>query len=476
MANVTFGMLTAAQLAARKTGATLVDGRVYIVTNGTLISIVLGTGTTTYSILFQDSIASKPTIGANGRSLSYTDATGTAQSIDLSGITIGDNTAPTTGISLAVTGTIQNGDTVAVALSKLYNTLYTYASQGLLFSSGIGDEYDGTSSLVFADTAHIDMTSGTLIDVKTGASIKIADAPTLATHAANKAYVDTMLPLAGGTLTGFLTTHANPTSALHVANKQYVDTFLSKAGGTMTGAIVLSADPAAAMQPATKQYVDSKLAGLFSMKGTLGTAGTVTAVPVAGVAIGDAYRVITAATWAGVVCEVGDILIATAATPTWTVIQTNIDLAGIVATIGVGLAETGGAGGKTVYLPTITRTNNTSVASPAFGATVTMIDNITQDTYGRVTAINTKTVTLPSETAVSATANASTTYKILTNLTSAGHALTTTYADILTMLMTGWATDANVGAIVVGDSIKGALNRLQNRIVVTESSVVWNVG
>jgi len=451
MANVTFGMLTAAQLAARKTATTLVDGRVYIVTNGTLISIVVGTGTSTYSILYQDAIASKPVLSAGGRALSYTDATGTAQSIDLSGRTIGDNTTPTNPFG----DYLLDGDTIHGAFSKLDAAIYNKDSE----------------IMAQVDLQFLPFAGGTM----TGFITTHAN-PTAALHVANKQYVDTFLPLVGGTLTGFMTTHANPTAALHVANKQYVDTFLSKAGGTMTGPIVLSADPAAAMQPATKQYVDSKVAGLFSMKGTLGTAGTVTAVPTAGVSIGDAYRVITAATWAGVVCEIGDILIATAATPTWTIIQTNIDLAGIVATIGVGLAETGGAGGKTVYLPTITRTNNTSVASPAFGATVTMIDTITQDTYGRVTAINTKTVTLPSETAVSATANASTTYKILTNLTSAGHALTTTYADILTMLMTGWATDANVGAIVVGDSIKGALNRLQNRIVVTESSVVWNVG
>lgn len=33
-----------------------------------------------------------------------------------------------------------------------------------------------------------------------------------------------LLPKSGGTLTGFLTLHANPTSALHAATKQYVDT------------------------------------------------------------------------------------------------------------------------------------------------------------------------------------------------------------------------------------------------------------
>lgn len=48
--------------------------------------------------------------------------------------------------------------------------------------------------------------------------------PSLASHLVNKQYVDTkFLPLSGGTLTGFLTLHANPVNPLHAATKQYVD-------------------------------------------------------------------------------------------------------------------------------------------------------------------------------------------------------------------------------------------------------------
>jgi hypothetical protein len=35
--------------------------------------------------------------------------------------------------------------------------------------------------------------------------------------------VSSRLALAGGTMTGFVTLHANPTSNLHAATKQYVD-------------------------------------------------------------------------------------------------------------------------------------------------------------------------------------------------------------------------------------------------------------
>lgn len=50
---------------------------------------------------------------------------------------------------------------------------------------------------------------------------------------------------------------------------------------------------------------------------------------------------------------------------------------------------------NTARLPTVTRTDTTSTATPAAGATVTMIDSVTSDTLGRVTGVNTKTVTLP---------------------------------------------------------------------------------
>ena len=53
-------------------------------------------------------------------------------------------------------------------------------------------------------------------------------------------------------------------------------------------------------------------------------------------------------------------------------------------------------------IPTInhdltTRSNTTSAASPGYGATFTALDSITTNTTGHVTAVNTKTVTLPPE-------------------------------------------------------------------------------
>ena len=68
--------------------------------------------------------------------------------------------------------------------------------------------------------------------------------------ASAQAVADAALPKAGGTMTGFITLHANPTSNFHPATKQYVDAFLSKAGGTMSGYIVLHAAPTLEFHPA----------------------------------------------------------------------------------------------------------------------------------------------------------------------------------------------------------------------------------
>jgi hypothetical protein len=109
----------------------------------------------------------------------------------------------------------------------------------------------------------------------------------------------TFLPTAGGTMTGNLTLPNDPSSALQAATKQYVDahvftdaandTFtygrhanawqsvVPLAGGTMTGLLTLSADPTAAQGAATKGYVDARVAsgvaGVAQFNGRVGTVG-----------------------------------------------------------------------------------------------------------------------------------------------------------------------------------------------------------
>lgn len=84
---------------------------------------------------------------------------------------------------------------------------------------------------------------------------------------------------------------------------------------------------------AIKTYVDNVVGASDAMvfKGTLGTGGTITALPTT-YSVGWTYKVITAGTYAGHACEIGDMIVAIVnrsgsgnLNSDWTVIQSNID-------------------------------------------------------------------------------------------------------------------------------------------------------
>ena len=80
------------------------------------------------------------------------------------------------------------------------------------------------------------------------------------------------------------------------------------------------------------------------------------------------------------------------------------DITAVVA--GTYLNGGGTSGSVTLNHDTTSRTDNTSSASPAFGASFTVIDTVTSNATGHVTVVNTKTVTLP------ANPNTDTTYTL----------------------------------------------------------------
>ena len=92
-------------------------------------------------------------------------------------------------------------------------------------------------------------------------------------------------------------------------------------------------------QLAVKDYVTSKVSeavrgnDAMVIKGTLGTGGKFTSLPTYGYAVGWSYKIITAGTYAGYTCEVGDLIYAINDGPLsgssvvnsdWSVIQSNI--------------------------------------------------------------------------------------------------------------------------------------------------------
>ena len=109
---------------------------------------------------------------------------------------------------------------------------------------------------------------------------------------------------------------------------------------------------------AVKNYVDGLLAANDAMiyKGTLGSGGTITALPTT-YNSGWTWRVITAATYAGVVAEVGDLFVAIVdragsgnTNADWSVIQTNVDgaVSGPASAVADRFASFNGTSGKII--------------------------------------------------------------------------------------------------------------------------------
>lgn len=166
-----------------------------------------------------------------------------------------------------------------------------------------------------------------------------------------------------------------------------IDLKAPKANPTFTGTVTVPT-PSADNAAANKSYVDSKIAANDSMrfKGTIGTGGTVTALPTA-YRVGDTYRVITAGTYAGAKCEVGDLIIATVTKESggtnadWTVAQTNIDgaVVGPASATDATVVLFDGATGKRIKGSTITLTQlQSAVTNSHSHANKTALDTYTK--------------------------------------------------------------------------------------------------
>ena len=174
---------------------------------------------------------------------------------------------------------------------------------GVIIGSNIDVAQDGTISVKDATTGQ-----------KGVVQLTDSTSSTSSTLAATAKAVNTAMTKAEEGVTNAATAKGVADQALETAQNA-----MPKSGGTFTGTVTLNADPTANLQPATKQYVDNqitqKIAASDAMvyKGTLGTGGTVTALPTSNVVIGDTYKVLTAGTYAGQSAKVGDLFISTKA-------------------------------------------------------------------------------------------------------------------------------------------------------------------
>jgi hypothetical protein len=294
------------------------------------------------------------------------------------------------------------------------------------------------------------------------------------------------LPLAGGTLTGAVTGTEFSASKFKVPTPTTLSTAATKfavfddngyinyrtkanmmsdlgaaalASPTFTGTpkAPTAASGTNTTQLATTAFVQNALAGLNALvfKGSIGTGGDVTALP-ASHNVGDTYVVSTAGTYAGQVCEVGDMIICkkagtTAANADWTIVQANLDgvVLGPASSSDLNIAVFDGATGKklkdsgftigksvpsdavftdTVYThPSFTGITQTEEAlTPSYGESFT-INTVEVNSNGHVTKVTPKKITLPAApTSVdhATSADSATTANSATTATKAGQLAT----------------------------------------------------
>lgn len=211
--------------------------------------------------------------------------------------------------------TLADGSTTTGAKS-IYFTGTTAVKQQFGAGSLILMTYDGTA---WHTNNYIDHT----YTVPTAYTSNPANVSTTASAGSSTQYSKGdhvhAISLATGDSNGQVKIAGQNVTVKNINNAAYKDVDTSISAGSTSTKLPTSA--------AVASFVSEELGKLDALRfmGTIGTGGTVTTLPTDNVKVGDTYRVITAGTYSGMVVEVGDLIIATATTPTWTVAQANID-------------------------------------------------------------------------------------------------------------------------------------------------------
>lgn len=125
---------------------------------------------------------------------------------------------------------------------------------------------------------------------------------------------------------------------------------------TFTGKVTLAADPTSDLEAVTKRYVDALITKLTS-NATPGIVNSSSPLPTEGYTAGEMFRVSEAGTYAGAVCEVGDLIIVlrdhvaeTASDDDFMVVQANISgaVTGPEFATNLNIAIFDGATGKVI--------------------------------------------------------------------------------------------------------------------------------
>jgi hypothetical protein len=233
------------------------------------------------------SLHADPTSALHAASKQYVD-TGDALKVDVAGDTMSGfltlHADPTSALHAATKQYVDGGAyQTAVGGSSTYaDKVVRTNSAGVIDSSlvPVNATYLGTVNVTVAYALSGSYTAGDYFAVSASGTIdaswvaKINGGPTtagagqfviynantkwdLVGDTSSSSAITGKLDKAGGTMTGFITLHADPDAALKAATKQYVDARVAKAGDTMTGALTLSGAPSSNLHAATKAYVDA---------------------------------------------------------------------------------------------------------------------------------------------------------------------------------------------------------------------------
>jgi hypothetical protein len=125
---------------------------------------------------------------------------------------------------------------------------------------------------------------------------------------------------------------------------------------------------------------------------------------------------------------------------------------------GTFTANQSGNTSITINHASVSRTNTTNAQSPGFGGTFTVIDSVTTSTEGHVTAVNTKTVTMPSN-------SANTFATTITNSATVTHGLNT--RDVIVQLF-----DTVTYETIYADVTRSTVNTVAISFVPSPSSSI----
>ena len=127
---------------------------------------------------------------------------------------------------------------------------------------------------------------------------------------------------------------------------------------------------------------------------------------------------------------------------------------------GTDIDISAASGAITLNHANITRTDTTNAASPAFAGTFDVVDGITTSATGHITAVNLKTVTVPTETTLSVTDGTSSTGVFVDDVAVSDHAITvnrsnTTQNTITVGELVVSETGAGNGNITIDGALRG---------------------